>query len=385
MSTSRWVLGLGLSALVGACGPEPVNEITETREVEVPPFRVKPRATSQERFGMEGMGVHGSSPAQNEGAPEFAWETPEGWVERGATSMRIANFSPAGHPDAECYLTMLPGGAGGLVANLNRWRSQMGQPELDETQIGELPTRDFLGMTATVVEVQGTYSGMGDIPAKSDSGLLGLIAVRPEFCVFVKMVAPQDVVSAESDNFFAFCDSLRLSTSASPPPTPAGGQTSSATGSTTSEPGPGQEGAGTFRWTVPEGWARGGERSMRLATYVASESGPGWECAITVLPGGAGGLGPNLNRWRQQMGNGPLSEAEIAALPRVEVLGVPSALIRIQGDYTAMGGGHTADAMMIAIVCSLPRETVFIKMTGPAQEVAEQENSFVEFCQSFQQ
>ena len=40
-------------------------------------------------------------------------------VER-ATQMRQGNFAIAGHPNLDCYITVLGGGGGGLLANVNR-------------------------------------------------------------------------------------------------------------------------------------------------------------------------------------------------------------------------------------------------------------------------
>lgn len=68
-------------------------------------------------------------------------------------------------------------------------------------------------------------------------------------------------------------------------------------------------------WTAPDSWRPvPGERPMRLATYeIPDESGP-IEVAITRFPGDVGGMLANINRWRGQLGLGPVTEADIPAM-----------------------------------------------------------------------
>jgi hypothetical protein len=69
-------------------------------------------------------------------APKWA-ALPEGWSVGPENPMRKGSFIVAG-PDgskAELAVTVFPGNVGGLTANVNRWRGQIGLPPADEASI----------------------------------------------------------------------------------------------------------------------------------------------------------------------------------------------------------------------------------------------------------
>ncbi|MHC4923733.1 MAG: hypothetical protein ACYTG4_06600, partial [Planctomycetota bacterium] len=84
-------------------------------------------------MGMPGMGSGGDPHAGMDmgaahGAPSnpFLWDLPEGWASIPGSSMRQGNFKVIKRPEIECYLAILPGKSGGVEANVNRWRGQIG-------------------------------------------------------------------------------------------------------------------------------------------------------------------------------------------------------------------------------------------------------------------
>lgn len=349
------------SLLLTACG-EQSNErtIPETR-VASEPMPAIPNATSEMRFGSKPIAdQHTHEEAQN----PLRWTDPEGWTVLPSSPMRDANFE-AGDPRVECYVTRLPGDAGGLIANVNRWRKQMGLAPLDEAAVRALDTRPILGAPATVVELEGTFTGMGSEP-QAGTKLIGAMLSFPGMgTLFVKMVGPIEVVDRERARYEAFCDSLHLDTGSGPAP-----------GADHSEPGHGH--GGGFEWSAPTMWQREGPRSMRLVSFTL---GSGTECYISVLGGAAGGLEANLNRWRQQLGLAELGSAEIAALPKIEVLGQDSILFEGYGDFTGMNDS-TEKAGMLGIVCDLGTEVLFVKMVGPEGAVRAGREGFIAFCAS---
>lgn len=132
-----------------------------------------------------------------------------------------------------------------------------------------------------------------------------------------------------------------------------------------------------LRWVIPEHWREGEARAMRLATMVP-EGTTATECVLSVLSGNAGGIIPNLNRWRGQIGLGPLTESETQALSKVPVLGVDAVYMACSGQVP----GASESIMLMGIVCPLPEYTVFLKMTGPAKEMDGEERHFLTFAQS---
>ncbi len=60
------------------------------------------------------------------GNRQIAWTLPEGWVEAPATGLRRATLKPPFPGTVEASVVTLQGKAGGELANVNRWRSQLG-------------------------------------------------------------------------------------------------------------------------------------------------------------------------------------------------------------------------------------------------------------------
>lgn len=120
------------------------------------------------------------APAGMENAP-FAkakvhgvrWTTPKGWVERPADGMRAATLIPPGRGRAEVSVIALPGDVGGELANVNRWRKQIGLPELEEgalaserksvnSRIGELSLYDFTSAGASKTRLVAAALRVGE-------------------------------------------------------------------------------------------------------------------------------------------------------------------------------------------------------------------------------
>ena len=367
-----------LTALIGAAcsgGGSVTATIEDVREVDGPAPGAA--ATSDQRFGFA-QGGHGPGDGHDHGDPhggnphgaqpsgggagdiQFTWVLPEGWEEVAPTSMRQANFRVAGDPSAECYLTLLPGGAGGVEANVNRWRGQLGLDPLSMEEIDALPREILVRGEAVFVDMVGDYRGMGS-EAKPDYRMAGLILEAPSATLFLKMVGPSSVIDGEIRSFLELGASFDLAQ----PDVPASSANS----------------AQGLAWQPPDGWLRGRERSMRLVTFTP-EGTSDTECYVTVLPGEAGGVAANMNRWRSQMGQAPYSEAEIAGLERRDVLGAEAVFIEIDGDFTGMSGGQISGARFLGMVCNVGSATLFVKMTGPAAVIDAERDNFYAFCDS---
>jgi len=184
-----------LSCLLAACDRVSERmEITQTREISTYEAKPKLNAYPQERFGDE----------------RLRWETPNGWSQAERSQMRPVNLTFGPNKEGECYLAMLPGGAGGVLANVNRWRKQMGQPELTEEDITKLPQKTLMGIQGVFVTVDGAYTNVGATEAKPDQRLQGIVASLGEAGLFVKMVGPKALVEANTDAFDQFVASLSL-------------------------------------------------------------------------------------------------------------------------------------------------------------------------------
>jgi hypothetical protein len=299
-----------------------------------------------------GMGDASGGAAQ--GGSSLAWTLPTGWKELPATSLRQGNFSVPGRDKLECYVTVLPGGGGGIAANVNRWRKQMGLGALGDGDAAALPTISLFGEASPFVQVDGTYSGAGGAAPLTGYTMAATVALRGGAAITVKLVGPTEDVRAEVENFKALCASLRDGA-------PAGGGV---------ETVPEFDGGG-LKWTVPEGWKEGPAKSMRLVTFSPADK-PGVECYVTILAAQGGGLEANVNRWRGQLSLPPLTAAEIAALPTVRVLGRDARMVEMDGGASGLFG----------LVCEVEGQTVFVKMTGPIEALRAERERFIAFCKS---
>jgi len=138
----------------------------------------------------------------------FTWDLPEGWSRGPDSQMRLATFLIQSDPLAECAVSTLYGDGGGLEANVNRWRSQMGPPPLSAGEIAALPRWPVLGTDAVAVEASGPYASMGG-GTIDDALLLGVVCPMEGRTFFVKMTGSRAALEAERERFKAFCLSLR--------------------------------------------------------------------------------------------------------------------------------------------------------------------------------
>lgn len=153
----------------------------------------------------EPQGAHAADAGDSSrGATGMSFEAPEGWTRGPARTMREVTFE-VGDPPAECYVAILGGTGGGVLSNVNRWRSQMGAPVLESTD--DLERTSMLGTEAFLVEVAGSFTGQAGEQVE-DALLLGAVALLPDRSVFVKMVGPVGSVAPECEAFRRFCSSL---------------------------------------------------------------------------------------------------------------------------------------------------------------------------------
>jgi len=184
--------------------PDAPQPFAEVRTVSEAPKPIVAGLEPADRFGIQTQAQAQAPP----GGDVYYWDVPEGWTEEPPTAFRTANLRVAGNPDAECTLTVLPSGGGGLLQNVNRWRGQMGLEPLDDAGFAALPRHPFLHGEAVLVDVEGAYAGMGGGPGIPGYRLVGLAALDGAMGVFVKMTGPANLIEAELDAFYAFCASI---------------------------------------------------------------------------------------------------------------------------------------------------------------------------------
>jgi len=132
------------------------------------------------------------------------WSLPKGWTEtRSAGGMRYATLKPGTPGKLDVSVTVFPGQAGGEIANVNRWRNQIGLPPVDEAALA----RDRKTLVAPVGSV-AVFDYTSD--GKEKTRLVAGILFAGGNSWFVKMVGDAGPVAASRADFVRLLESLRL-------------------------------------------------------------------------------------------------------------------------------------------------------------------------------
>jgi hypothetical protein len=144
-------------------------------------------ASQREQFRAFLKSLRFDAPAAS-GGEQANWKTPEGWTKQTPGQMVLAAYKAAKNgKSADITVSSFAGATGGVFANVNRWRGQVGAAPITEADLPketkEIELAD--GTKATVVDVKGNRR------------LYGLIVPRGEKTWFYKMVGDTEVVEAE--------------------------------------------------------------------------------------------------------------------------------------------------------------------------------------------
>ena len=183
--------------------------ITETREISTYAGKQHVDIPSSTRFFDDAKEKEQARPNFRE---LLTWKAPEGWTESAAqdpSGMRMLDLRFGPNQEGECYISLMPGPAGGLEANVNRWRTQMGQTPYTADEIAKLSKKPFFNRDATFIAFDGDFKGFGAEQAKTGYRLLGLIHSAEQATIFVKLTGPKALVDQNAAAFDTFCQSIK--------------------------------------------------------------------------------------------------------------------------------------------------------------------------------
>jgi hypothetical protein len=129
-------------------------------------------------------------------------------------------------------------------------------------------------------------------------------------------------------------------------------------------------------WTLPENWTFAAGSGMRFGTFKFTHDNTPIECTLVRLGGAAGGLAPNINRWRGQIGLDPASEADI--LKSLETVKGKMGEIKI----SKLVNPDKADSAILASIISTQKATIFLKITTKSNYLDSLKNEFSKFSAS---
>lgn len=144
-----------------------------------------------------------SLPAAGLGAG-LEFRLPPGWRERPSGDMTVAAFEAGDRSrPAVVTITRLSGDGGGLLANVNRWRGQIGLPPIAEADLSrqtrEVPMAGDPGVEVSMV-------GASE-PRRS---IRGVVASARGFTGFIKIIGPVETVEREAVRFREFAATVRF-------------------------------------------------------------------------------------------------------------------------------------------------------------------------------
>ena len=173
-------------------GPEAVVAAQKPVFVEfLKTVRVKEEATTPAIAAAPAAEVAENAAAE----PQFKWKVPEGWQTLAAGQMQVAKFAVPARDGAkaEVFVSVFPSESGGTLANVNRWRRQLGLEAVDEE-----------GLKPLVSSIEGA-AGAQLVDLKNDAkAMLGAIVPREGRWWFYKLMGDTPAVTAEREAFIRF-------------------------------------------------------------------------------------------------------------------------------------------------------------------------------------
>jgi len=178
------------------------DEVTHYRVAKEAPGEAAVRPAA---MPMGGQGDPGdvAPPSAPEAANRLRWTLPGGWTQSLSGGMRYATLKPSTPGRIDVSVIVLPGPAGGELANVNRWRAQIGLPPIDEAALAS--ARKTLQTKAGPVSV---YDFRSEGKAKSRT-VAGLSSARGNTW-FIKMAGEADAVGAAKPEFIRLLETLRF-------------------------------------------------------------------------------------------------------------------------------------------------------------------------------
>jgi hypothetical protein len=260
---------------------------------------------------------------------------------------------------------------------VNRWRSQVGLPPVEESKLtGSAEPASVGGTPAPLYDMAGT-----DPKTQQPARILGSLLSADGTTWFFKMTGNDALVAQEKPAFKEFLKSIRFDSA------PGKAEVAQAASSPAMDPKALPPGLADTppssekpTWTVPAGWQEQTASAMRVATFgITGGAGAKADVSVIKLGGPAGGVLANVNRWRSQVGLGPVDDA---GLEKLITTGGTDGQKIIFVDMAGQSAETGNKSRLIAAIVPRTGVTWFYKMLGDDQLVEQQKDAFTKFVQS---
>jgi hypothetical protein len=204
------LIGVGVLGLALGCNSDQIAHYRVPKEAPSAPSTPRPAMPPMPMGEKTGAPDPGEAPTPNVPPPPTSkgalkWSLPKGWSELPGGGMRFATFKMPFAGKVEATVVVLPGPAGGELANVNRWRGQIGLPNFgDEASLAK--ARTVLKTRAGAVNV---YDFTSDSQTKSRL-VAGYIATPDGNTWFLKLTGDADAVAKARPEFMTILGSLHL-------------------------------------------------------------------------------------------------------------------------------------------------------------------------------
>jgi hypothetical protein len=355
----------GATLLAGAWGAGAGDQIqVYTVPKEQPPLQL---AQAQMGGGADSIPVN-STPVR--------WTTPAGWRELPRDGIRLGSFLVQGQGGkAEVAVTSFPGSVGTELDNVNRWRRELGLAPIEESEL-----------SAQAVTVDSCEGKLFDMAGTATGTVVAMIP-RNGNSWFIKMKGDSATVAEAKPAFLEFLKSVRFGGTGGPEA--AGADTTGGADPHAGLPGLSnphgalaapEEPEGGPKWNVPAQWVETAPRAMIFKSFSIADDAKGKaEVTVSFFPGDVGGVLANVNRWRGQLGQAPVTEGQLAGVTEtVQTAGGAGTVV----DFTGTDAKSGRAERMVAAIVPHGGKTWFYKLMGDGAVVGKQKDSFVNFVKT---
>jgi hypothetical protein len=136
-----------------------------------------------------------------------SWTVPAGWQEVAGGQFLVAKFliSGADNAQAAVNVSMSGGDGGGLLANVNRWRGQLGLASLSEADLAkQIQPLDVSSGKATLTEMSGTDPRTGQ-----KARVFAAIVPQAQQTWFYKLMGNEQIVEQQKEAFTKFVQTAK--------------------------------------------------------------------------------------------------------------------------------------------------------------------------------
>ncbi len=335
--------------------------LSSCKDDEIRTYRVATDSTAENPAP---PAVHPSGAAPKEEDPHdhaahsgsVVWQTPEDWKQENASQFLTAAYALPG--GGRVTVSKLAGDGGGLAANLNRWRGQVGLKPLADNEVTGQP----LKIADSQEEMLLFNLTSADSAADAEGILAGVLPLKTETWYF-KFTGPVGVLRKTEGVFAEFLRSVRLA------------------GSQKSAPAPTPGGVKKVNVTPPDGWKPSEGSSMRAASFsIAGPDGTSADVSVVPIPGDSGSVLDNVNRWRSQLKLAPLTSADDPALGKKDESPAGEIFTSHMTSTEPLLNGKKA--AIASTILKRPGMTWFFKITGDATLVEANTEKFAAFVRS---